>query len=98
MSSEGVRSVHVTIDLTKCIGAGACVRAADRVFGQDDDTGLAYLLDEQVDVLRASEDETSGNVVLDGGGHTHVEEAARACPTRAIEIETTTAPSGQAGD
>lgn len=37
--------MRVIVDMTKCCGAGQCVRAAPKVFDQGDD-GLVVLLDE----------------------------------------------------
>ncbi|GAB3441000.1 ferredoxin [Streptomonospora sediminis] len=38
--------MHVTVDRRVCIGAGQCALAAPDVFDQDDDEGLAVVLQE----------------------------------------------------
>ena len=43
---EEQKTLRVIVDADKCIGAGQCVRQADLVFDQDEDTGLVVLLDE----------------------------------------------------
>lgn len=63
--------MRITIDESACIGAGACVMAAEEVFDQREEDGRAYLLVEQ-----APEDQ-----------HDLVHEAAETCPTGAITVE-----------
>jgi ferredoxin len=38
--------VKVDIEQDKCIGAGQCVLNAPDVFDQDDDTGIAFLIED----------------------------------------------------
>ena len=53
--------MKITVDLTKCIGAGQCVLAASSVFDQRDDDGVVIVLDDNppadayADVRRAAE-------------------------------------------
>jgi ferredoxin len=63
--------VRIVVDGAKCIGAGQCVRAAGKVFAQDDETALVILLDEN------PPDDQLGAV----------KNAARLCPARAIVVE-----------
>jgi ferredoxin len=37
--------MRVTVDQDLCVGAGQCVRAAERAFSQSEDDGLVVLLD-----------------------------------------------------
>jgi ferredoxin len=62
--------MRIIIHPEKCIAAGHCVTAADDVFGQNEDDGIAFLIQESVpsDRLEAARN------------------AARRCPTAAIEI------------
>jgi ferredoxin len=63
--------MRVKVDVDLCIGAGQCVRAAAKVFDQDDETGLVVLLDENPpESLRDA-----------------VKNAERLCPARAIVVE-----------
>ena len=63
--------MKISLDEDKCVGAGQCVLAADDVFDQRDEDGIAVLLDEQPDQER-----------LDA-----VETAAQLCPAQAIRVE-----------
>jgi ferredoxin len=63
--------MRVTVDLTKCIGAGQCVARMPLVFDQGEDDGLSIVLDPQ------PPDEL----------HEGVREAARNCPSGAIIVE-----------
>ncbi len=62
--------MKVIIDADKCIAAGHCVVAADDIFAQNEDDGIVYLLTDKVSPERL---EAARN-------------AARRCPTAAIEI------------
>jgi ferredoxin len=64
--------MRVLLDTNLCQGHGQCVLFASEVFALDDDTGIAILLNE-------SPDESLRPNVVD---------AVRACPVRAIKIET----------
>jgi ferredoxin len=66
-----VVKVRIVVDIDKCIGAGQCVRAADTVFSQDEDTGVVVLLEENPPEERRKA----------------VSNAARVCPVNAITIE-----------
>jgi len=62
--------MRIIIHADKCIAAGHCVTAAADVFGQDEDEGIVFLIAETVPPGRL---EATRN-------------AARRCPTAAIEI------------
>jgi len=62
--------MKVLLDEEKCVGAGQCVLAADDVFDQRDEDGIAVLLDEHPDQERLGA----------------VETAAQLCPAQAIRI------------
>ena len=62
--------MKIIIHTDKCIAAGHCVVAADDVFAQDEDDGIVFLLTQD-----------PGPDRLDA-----VRNAARRCPTSAIEI------------
>lgn len=62
--------MKILIDFDKCIAAGHCVTAADDIFAQNEDDGIVYLLCEDIPAERR---EAARN-------------AARRCPTGAIEI------------
>ncbi|MBQ0926959.1 ferredoxin [Saccharopolyspora endophytica] len=63
--------MKVFIDQDKCVGAGQCVLAADEVFDQRDEDGVAFLLAEQPDDRHRAA----------------TEDAARVCPAAAIRVE-----------
>jgi len=63
--------MKVQIEPDKCIAAGLCVSAAERVFDQDDSTGTVVLLATEP----AAEDEED------------VREASQLCPALAIKLE-----------
>jgi ferredoxin len=63
--------MRVIIDPEKCIAAGECVRASASVFGQDEDSGIVFLVDE-----------TPPQSLLED-----VRRAARLCPAAAIVID-----------
>jgi ferredoxin len=63
--------MKVLLDDEKCVGAGQCVLAADDVFDQRDEDGIAVLLDEHPDQGRLGA----------------VETAAQLCPAQAIRVE-----------
>jgi ferredoxin len=60
--------MHVTVDTTKCIAAGACVMEAFEVFDQRDEDGVVILLNPDPDPEQ----------------HANVRRAIAACPARAI--------------
>ncbi|MFE4454974.1 ferredoxin [Streptomyces sp. NPDC056796] len=62
--------MKVILDQDKCVASGQCVIAADDVFDQDDD-GIAVLLDAEPDQARADD----------------VQQAAAVCPALAIRIQ-----------
>lgn len=64
-------SMRITIDETKCCGAGACVSAAPKVFDQRDHDGVVVLLDATPPSQEAEA----------------VRKAAQLCPGLAIKIE-----------
>jgi ferredoxin len=64
-------AMRVLLDEEKCVGAGQCVLAADDVFDQRDEDGIAVLLDEHPDQGRRGA----------------VETAAQLCPAQAIRVE-----------
>ncbi|MFJ4027564.1 ferredoxin [Paenarthrobacter sp. NPDC089989] len=62
--------LKVTLEQDKCVASGQCVTAADRVFDQRDEDGIAVLLDENPsDELEAE-----------------VRQAAAVCPVLAIHV------------
>ena len=63
--------MKVTVDQDACVASGQCVMAADQVFDQRDEDGVAVLLDENPSVERAED----------------VRHAAAVCPALAIAIE-----------
>ena len=63
--------MRVVVDVSKCVSAGQCVRAAPTVFGQDENDGMVVLLQENPDSSLTEA----------------VHNAARWCPTSAILIE-----------
>lgn len=69
-SDEAGQNMRVIIHPDKCIGAGHCVSAADDIFGQDEDDGVVFLIEE-----RPSTDRKEA-----------VKTAVRLCPVAAIEI------------
>ncbi|MFM8547585.1 MAG: ferredoxin [Betaproteobacteria bacterium] len=69
-SHQGQNIIKITVDTSRCIGAGQCVWVAPRVFDQGENDGLARLL------------LTEPPAEL----HEFVREAARVCPARAIHI------------
>jgi ferredoxin len=62
--------MRITIHADKCIAAGHCVTAAEDIFGQNEDDGIVFLITQSVPPGRL---EAARN-------------AARRCPTGAIEI------------
>ena len=64
-------SLKVQIDLMACQGYACCMMEAPELFDLDDDSGKAVLLTDD-----PPEDQRS-----------HAENAARACPARAITLE-----------
>lgn len=63
--------MKIIIAEDRCIGAGACVLAADEVFDQREDDGVAVLLDAD-----PGEDQRA-----------RVTDAAARCPAMAIEVQ-----------
>ncbi|MEE4023418.1 ferredoxin [Gordonia sp. PKS22-38] len=63
--------MKITIDQDKCIASGQCVAAADAVFDQRDDDGIAFLIDEDPPTSEADD----------------VRHAAAVCPALAIVVE-----------
>ncbi|MFG1610601.1 ferredoxin [Actinoplanes sp. NPDC049265] len=63
--------MRVLLDEEKCVGAGQCVLAAEDVFDQRDEDGIAVLLDDHPDPAKQDE----------------VETAAQLCPAQAIRIQ-----------
>lgn len=63
--------MKITVDQTKCVGAGQCVLAAPDVFDQRDDDGIVMLLD----------------ATPPPSAHQAVREAAQLCPALAIHVE-----------
>lgn len=64
--------MKVSIDRSKCVGAGQCVRVAPDVFDQDEKDGLVVLVD-----AGPGEDIAA-----------YVKKAALLCPAQAIRVET----------
>jgi len=64
------KSLFIKIYPEKCIGAGRCVECAPDVFSQRDSDGIVILLDERPSAERREA----------------VNDAARKCPTSAIEV------------
>ena len=62
--------MKIKVDPNKCIGAGHCVVSAPRLFAQGEEDGLVILLQPD-----AGDELVSAAL-----------EAARLCPTRAIEV------------
>lgn len=63
--------MKVSIDRTRCVGAGQCVRVAPAVFDQDEKDGLVVLINARPGDLGASD----------------VGKAALLCPAQAIRVE-----------
>lgn len=62
--------MKIAVDLERCVGAGKCVLVAEQIFDQRDDDGLVELIDP-------APPESSMH---------SAEEAARLCPSGAIQI------------
>lgn len=63
--------MRISVDRTKCIGAGQCVMAAPEVFDQHDDDGTVRILDEQPPAAHQA----------------GAREAAILCPTGALTVQ-----------
>ena len=63
--------MKVTVDRTKCVGAGQCVRVAPDVFDQDEKEGLVTLVDANPSPDIAE----------------YVKKAALLCPAQAIRVD-----------
>ncbi|MDD7833914.1 ferredoxin [Paenarthrobacter sp. AB444] len=63
--------MKIALDQEKCVASGQCVTAADAVFDQRDEDGIAVLLDVSPGPEREAE----------------VRQAAAVCPVLAIRIE-----------
>lgn len=64
------KGFEIRIHPDRCISAGHCVVAAEDIFGQSDADGVVILLDQHPPL----------------GRYAAVKEAARKCPTAAIEV------------
>ncbi len=62
--------MRVIVDQDKCVASGQCVLAAERVFDQRDEDGIAILLDSEPPADQ----------------HEDVRQAAMVCPALAIEL------------
>ncbi|WP_328608555.1 ferredoxin [Amycolatopsis sp. NBC_00345] len=62
--------MHVTVDESRCCGAGQCVLAAPEVFDQREDDGIVVLLQENPPAEF----------------HQATRDAAEICPALAIEV------------
>ncbi|GII05697.1 ferredoxin [Planobispora takensis] len=62
--------MKITVDETKCCGAGQCVLTAPEVFDQRDEDGVVVLLEPEPGADQ----------------YAAVREAAAVCPTAAIEV------------
>ena len=69
--------MRVEIDLSRCQGHARCLECAPEVFGYDDVTNKAYLLDG-ADL---------------GSHHVGIEEAEAGCPELAISVTVESAPA-----
>ena len=63
--------MKITIDQDKCIASGQCVAAAEDVFDQRDEDGIAFLVNEDPPATEADD----------------VRHAAAVCPALAILVE-----------
>lgn len=63
--------MKVFLDQDKCVASGQCVTAADAVFDQRDEDGIAVLLDAEPSPDREAQ----------------VRQAAAVCPVLAIRVE-----------
>lgn len=64
--------MRISIDEARCVGGGQCVHAAEDVFDQRDDDGVAVLLVDPE---------------IDAGAEERVRLAAALCPAQAIRLE-----------
>ncbi|NEY36470.1 ferredoxin [Streptomyces sp. PRKS01-65] len=62
--------MNITVDESKCCGAGQCVLVAPDVFDQRDEDGIVVLLD----------------ATPEPGLHAAVRDAATICPAAAIQV------------
>lgn len=63
--------LKVILEQDKCVASGQCVTAADAVFDQRDEDGIAVLIEENPGMEREAE----------------VRQAAAVCPVMAIQVE-----------
>lgn len=63
--------MHITIDETKCCGAGQCVLAAPDLFDQREDDGIVILLNAHPPVEQ----------------YAQAREAAAVCPAALIDVQ-----------
>lgn len=62
--------MRIIIHVDKCIAAGHCVTAADDLFGQNEEDGIVFVIEDKIPPERLAA----------------ARNAARRCPTAAIEI------------
>ena len=63
--------MEIELDKPKCIAAGNCVMLSPEVFDQDDEGGIVFLVNEHPEHSL----------------HPSIQEAAAACPARAIRLK-----------